>query len=230
MRIVIYCFAALIFVACEKKATPPEPTEKKQEKVVNTKTVVDPNNRQDTVYLGYILGQKTKSITKQLIKNSAFLSKRIEKRTFMLSMGGFAQKINVKGYPLDLYIGDKKYDALLSLYDTNGDLIEDDGVLMSLRIYIPGGALERADIITELKKQYGEPNRPPQGGYKVDIPQEVDAFWNISNKAVYLESFSGFMVLIYEDIIAVRNKNKSEAAAKESEKAKNREQSKKTHL
>lgn len=71
---------------------------------------------------------------------------------------------------------------------------------------------------------------PPQGGYKVDVPQEVNAFWNISNKAVYLESFSGFMVLIYEDIIAVRNKNKAETAAKDSEKAKNRERSKKTHL
>jgi hypothetical protein len=235
MRITIYFFAVLLFVACGKKVAPPEPSEKEQNEkeqknVVSTRTVVDPKNRQDTVFLGYILGQKTKSITKQLIKNGDLLSKRIERRTFTLSMGGFAQNIIAKGYPLDLYIGDKKYDALLSLYDTNGDLIEDDGMLMSLRIYIPGGALERADIITELKKQYGKPNTPPQGGYKVDVPQEVNAFWNISNKAVYLESFSGFMVLIYEDIIAVRNKNKAETAAKDSEKAKNRERSKKTHL
>lgn len=230
MRFLIYCFATLLFVACGKKVSPPEPAKNEHKIVVNKTTVVDPNNRQDTVYLGYILGQNTKSVTKHLIKNGDYLSKRLERRTFTLSMGGFSQNITAKGYPLDLYIGDKKYDALLSLYDTNGDLIEDDGVLMSLRIYIPGGALEKADIITALKKQYGTPNAPPQGGYKVDVPQEVNAFWNISNKAVYIESFSGFMVLIYEDIIAVRNLNKAKAAAKESEKARNREKSKKTHL
>ncbi len=126
MKKLLFAFATLLFIACGKKVAPPEPHEKEQKKVVSTRTVVDPKNRQDTVYLGYILGQKTKSITKQLIKNGDFISKRIERRTYTLSMGGLAQNITVKGYPLELYIGDKKYDALLSLYDTNGNLIEDD--------------------------------------------------------------------------------------------------------
>ena len=204
--------------------------ETNQKNINETRTVVDPQNRQDTVYMGYVLGQTTKSITKQLIKNGDILSNKIEQRYYTLSIGGYSQRIIAKGYPIDLYIGDKKYDALLSLYDTKGEVIEDDGILMSLRIFIKGDALDTANIITELKKQYGEPNTPPNDSYKVDVPQEVDAFWNISNKAVYLESFSSFMVLIYEDIIAIRDKNKSEAEAIEAEKANNLEKSKKTHL
>lgn len=193
-----------------------------------TKTIVDSQNRQDTVYFGYILGQPTKDITKQLINNRDLLSNDIERRTFTMSYGGYSTNIVVNGYPFDLFIADKKYKALLSLYDTNGDVIQDDGKLMSLRIYISG--TDKYPIIDALKKQYGETNTPPEEGYKVDVPQEIDAFWNISNKAVYLESFSSFMVLIYEDIIAVRDKNNAEAAAIESEKERNLEQSKKTQL
>lgn len=196
------------------------------------KTIVDPQNRQDSVYFGYVLGQPTKEVTRQLIDNGDLLSKNIESRKYRLSIGGFSQDYIAKGYPFDLYIADKKYDALLSLYDTNGDLIQDDGKLMSIHIYINGN--DRVPIIDALASQYGETNTPPNDGYKVMIPEELDAFWNISNKAVYLETFSDFMVLIYEDIIAVKEKNNAEAAKIEaeieSEKEHNLEQSKKTKL
>ena len=216
----------LFVLSCSNNAQ--KQIESKQEKAEETRTLVDPQNRQDTVYFGYILGQSTKDITQKLIKNGDLLSKEKERRKYTLSYGGFSQNIIAEGYPFDLYIADKKYDALLTMYDTNGDLIEDDGKLMSLRICISG--TDSGPIIDALTAQYGEPNTPPEDGYKVDVPEELAAFWNISNKAVYLESYSSFMVLTYEDIIAVRERNNAEVAKIESEKEHNLEQSKKTKL
>lgn len=203
-------------------------TEGEQEKAEETRTIVDPQNRQDTVYFGYVLGQSTKGITQKLLKNGELSSTNMERRKYTLSYGGFSQDIIAEGYPFDLYIADKKYDALLTLYDTNGDLIEDDGKLMSLRICISG--TDSGPIIDALKAQYGKTNTPPEDGYTLGAPEVVDAFWNISNKAVYLESYSSFMVLTYEDIIAIRERNNAESAKIESEKEHNLEQSKKTQL
>ena len=140
-----------------------------------------------------------------------------------------AQKVEAKGYPFDLYIADKKYDALLSLYDINGDLIQNDGKLMSLHIYIDSTDKDKETIIDALRKQYGTTNTIPKDGYKVNGP-DAEVFWNISNKAIYLQSYGGFLLLVYEDIIAVREKNNSEATAIQVEKEHNLEQSKETHL
>lgn len=192
------------------------------------KTVVDPNNRQDTVYFGYILGQPTKSITEALIKEGKFNSPKQVKKTFSY----LAWELNYEGYPFNLFIGDKSYDAFLVLADTDGQFITNDGKLMSLYIYIDGS--EKQPILNELRKQYGTPNTPPQDGYSVFVPRSLDAFWNVSNKAVYLESMGGFMILVYEDIIAVTERKNKQAAEKarieRAEKQKNEEGSKNNPL
>lgn len=202
------------------------------EKQQDPKTIVDPQNRQDTVYFNYILGQETKSITDKLIAEGKFNSKYPETKSYRMSIGGYTQTITCKGYPFDLYIADQKYDAQLVLYNTEGKRIDDNGKLMSLRIYIEGS--KKYPIINALKQQYGEKNNPPKDGYKVDVPDRLDAFWNISNKAIYIESFSSYMVLIYEDIIAVRDlyldMEKTEKANKEANRKYNEEQSQRTSL
>lgn len=223
----LLAFATLLFAACKNKVAPTMLAETVEDETPTTINKVDPQNRQDTVFLGYILGQSTKSITKQLINKGELKSKSIVKKSLVFSAEGFAQGIVAKGYPFDLYIEDEKYDALLSLYDDKGDLIQNDGKLMSLHIYID--TTDKGSIIKALKKQYGSTNSIPEDGYKVEGP-ETEVFWNKSNKAIYLQSYGGFLVLIYEDIIAVRNKNNSEAAAIEAEKQHNLNQSKKTQL
>lgn len=223
----LLAFATLLFAACKNKVAPTMLAETVEDETPTTINKVDPQNRQDTVFLGYILGQSTKSITKQLINKGELKSKSIVKKSLVFSAEGIAQGIVAKGYPFDLYIEDEKYDALLSLYDDKGDLIQNDGKLMSLHIYID--TTDKGSIIKALKKQYGSTNTIPEDGYKVEGP-ETEVFWNKSNKAIYLQSYGGFLVLIYEDIIAVRNKNNSEAAAIEAEKQHNLNQSKKTQL
>ncbi len=190
--------------------------------------VVDSTNRQDTVFFNYILGESTNPITKKLIADGTLKSPYPVIRTYTMSLGGFSQQVAAEGYPFDLYIGEKKYDALLSLYSVDGNVIDDDGKLMSLRIYI--ASTDSYPIIDALRDSYGQTNDPPADGYKVEVPQELDVFWNISNKAIYLESFSDFMVLIYEDIIAIRDKNNAEEAIKEAIKQHNLEESQKTKL
>ncbi len=137
--------------------------------------------------------------------------------TFTIRRGGVSQVIYVEGYPFDLYIDDEKYTAYLSLFDGKGEKIDfrSNEKLMSLQIYIQG--TENAPILGALRKQYGEPNTPPGDNYECFVPYgDIDAFWNISNKAVYLTTPGNFMVLVYEDIIAVRDlKNKEDAARKE---------------
>ena len=224
---VLFALATLVFVACGKRVAPSETLELEQDVITETNNLVNPENRQDTVFFGYILGQSTKSITKQLINKGELKSKSIVKKSLVFSAEGFAQGIVAKGYLFDLYIEDEKYDALLSLYDDKGDLIQNDGKLMSLHIFID--TTDKGSIIKALKKQYGSTNTIPEDGYKVEGP-ETEVFWNKSNKAIYLQSYGGFLVLIYEDIIAVRNKNNSEAAAIETEKQHNLNQSKKTQL
>ena len=226
----LFAFAILMIVACGNRVAPAEPIETEgteEAKVFTTHTVVDPQNRQDTVYYGYILGQSTKSITRKLINDGELKSRNIVRKQLVFSIDGFAQAIVAKGYPFDLYIADKKYDALLSLYDIKGDLIQNDGKLMSLHIYID--STEKGPIIEALRKEYGTTNSIPEDGYKVDGPK-TEVFWNLSNKAIYLQSYGGFLVLVYEDIIAVRDKNKSETAAIQAEKDSNLEKSKKTQL
>ena len=98
--------------------------------------VVDSTNRQDTVFFNYILGESTNPITKKLIADGTLKSPYPVIRTYTMSLGGFSQQVAAEGYPFDLYIGEKKYDALLSLYSVDGNVIDDDGKLMSLRIYI----------------------------------------------------------------------------------------------
>lgn len=211
-------------------------------------TIVDPENRQDTVFLGYILGQPTKSITTSLIKNGQFSTSFPVRKTYTISLGGYSQDVVTAGYPFDLYIGDQHYDATLVLYDTDEKIILDDAPLsalgldinqdteeaklMRMQIYIKG--TNSYPIVSALESQYGKPNTPPKDGYKVLVPQELDAFWNVSNKAVYLETFSSFMVLVYEDIIAIQDRNNGISAVKEAvreqERQHNLEQSKNTKL
>lgn len=75
---------------------------------------------------------------------------------------------------------------------------------------------------------------PPNNGYRVFVPDKLEAFWNVSNKAVYLEAMGDFMILVYEDIIGVVDKNNKEAAkkaaAEAAEKQRNMERSKNTPL
>jgi len=199
------------------------------EQVLNPKTIVDPQNRRDTVFWGYILGQSTKKITNNLIDERKMDVEH--KVNLTIRKGGVSQVIYVYGYPFDLYIADKKYNAFLSLFDTDGERIDfrSDAKLMSLQIYICD--TEKDPIIEALKEEYGEPNLPPEEGYESFVPKEdMDAFWNISNKAVYLATLGNFMVLVYEDILAIMDKRKAENAAIEKEKEFNQEQSKKTQL
>lgn len=205
---------------------------------IDTRTIVDPNNRQDTVYFGYILGQKTQSITDRLIKEGRFNSNTQVRKTFRYNH----QNLIFSGYPFDFCVDDQKFDALLILADNEGNFIENDGTLLSLYIYFD--AWNEYPIINALKKQYGEPNIPPKNGYRVFVPDKLatfwdksnklEAFWNISNKAVYLEDMGDFMILVYEDIIGVADKKNKEAAekaaAEAAEKQKNMERSKNTPL
>lgn len=165
----LLAFATLLFAACKNKVAPTMLAETVEDETPTTINKVDPQNRQDTVFLGYILGQSTKSITKQLINKGELKSKSIVKKSLVFSAEGFAQGIVAKGYPFDLYIEDEKYDALLSLYDDKGDLIQNDGKLMSLHIYID--TTDKGSIIKALKKQYGSTNSIPEDGYKVEGPE-----------------------------------------------------------
>lgn len=205
---------------------------------IDSRIIVDPDNRQDTVYFGYILGQKTQSITDRLIKEGRFNSNVQVSKTYQY----MHQNLIFTGYPFDFCVDDKKYDALLILADKEGNFIENDGTLLSLYIYLDGS--NTYPIINALKKQYGEPSIPPKNGYRVFVPDKLAtfwdksnklaAFWNISNKAVYLEDMGNFMILVYEDIIGVADKKNKEAAekaaAEAAEKQKNMERSKNTPL
>lgn len=203
-------------------------SQSQKEVTVDPNTIVNPNNRQDTVYFGYILGQKTQSITDSLIKEGRFnLNTQIPKRYHYMF-----QDLILSGYPFDFCVDEKKYDALLILADNEGNFIEKDGTLLSLYIYLDGW--DKYTIINALKKQYGEPHMPPNNGYRVFVPDKLEAFWNVSNKAVYLEAMGDFMILVYEDIIGVVDKKNKEAAkkaaAEAAEKQRNMERSKNTPL
>lgn len=221
-QIVFFLTAVLVFVAFTNCSSKPK------EKAIDPKTIVDPNNRHDTVYFGYILGQKTQSITERLIKEGHFNSNIQIPKTYRY----MHQNLIFSGYPFDFCVNDKKFDALLILADNEGNFIEKDGTLLSLYIYLDGW--DKYSIINALKKQYGDPNTPPKGGYKVFVPDKLEAFWNISNKAIYLEDMGDFMILVYEDIIGVADKKNKEAAkqaaAEAAEKQKNMERSKNTPL
>jgi len=221
-QIVFFLVVVLIAVAFTRCSSKP------REREDYTKTIVDPNNRQDTVYFGYILGQRTKSITDRLIKEGQFNSNFQVQRTYRYKY----QDLIFSGYPFDFCVDDKKYNALLVLADNEGNFIEKDGTLLSLYIYLDG--FNDYPIINALKKQYGNPHMPPQDGYKVFVPDKLEAFWNVSNKAVYLENMGNFMILVYEDIIGVVNKKNKEAAeraaAVAAERQKNLERSKNTPL
>lgn len=218
MKVNYYSLALLLFIcilvfSCKNSRRQlEEPNSIEQ---LNPKTIVDPQNREDTVFFGYILGESSKTITSKLIdENKIDVEHRV---TFTIRRGGVSQVIYVEGYPFDLYIDDEKYTAYLSLFDGKGEKIDfrSNEKLMSLQIYIQG--TENAPILGALRKQYGEPNTPPGDNYECFVPYgDIDAFWNISNKAVYLTTPGNFMVLVYEDIIAVRDlKNKEDAARKE---------------
>lgn len=221
-QIVFFLISVLISVAFTQCSSKPK------EKAIDPKSIVDPNNRQDTVYFGYILGQKTQSITDRLIKEGQFNSNTQVSKTFRY----MHQNLIFSGYPFDFCVDDKKYDALLILADNEGNFIEEDGTLMSLYIYLDG--CYDYTIINALEKQYGDPHMPPKDGYNVFVPDKLVAFWNISNKAVYLENMGNFTILVYEDIIGVVNKKNKEAAEKADEKAaekqRNLERSKNTPL
>lgn len=82
-----------------------------------------------------------------------------------------------------------------------------------------------------MKKQYGEFCEIPNEGYDSTVPRDwIDAFWNVSNKAIYLATPGNFMILVYEDIIAIRDKENEKHALKQAEKEYYIEQSKKTIL
>lgn len=232
MKTTILLALATLFMACGNRVAPAETVESEDSGNPSTSSIVDPKNRQDTVFFGYILGQPTKAITNKLIDEGKFFGDIGYRETFTIAKGGVSQKIYVDGYSFYLYIADRKYTALLTLFDTNGQkitLLSNDGNLMSQQIYIHGR--EKEPIIEALKKQYGAPNTPPEDGYEPFVPYEdIDGFWNISNKAVYLATLGNFMVLVYEDIIAIRNKNNAETTAREVEKKYSQEQSKETQL
>lgn len=225
---ILLAFAILLFIACDKKGTSTE----EQSIAGDKKSLVDPNNRQDTVYFGYVLNKPTKDITKKLIDENAFIGDIGYSYTFTVVQYGQSQKITIDGYAFDLYIAGKKYNALLTLFDTDEQQITlygKDGNLMSLQIYIQGR--EKEPIIEALKKQYGEPCEMPGEGYDSTVPRDwIDAFWNVSNKAVYLATPGNFMILVYEDIIAIRNKENEKNALKQAEKEYYIERSKKTKL
>ena len=222
-QIVFFLTAVLISVAFTHCSSKPK------EKAIDPKTIVDPNNRQDTVYFGYIFGQKTQNITDRLIKEGQFNSNSQVRKTYRY----MHQNLILSGYPFDFCVDDKKYDALLILADNEGNFIEKDGTILCLYIDVDGW--EKYSIINALKKQYGDPHMPPKvDGYKVFVPDKLEAFWNISNKAVYLEDMGDFMILVYEDIIGVADKKNKEAtekaAAEAAEKQKNMERSRNTPL
>lgn len=134
---IVLVFAILLFIACGKKGASTE----EQSIAENKKSMVDPNNRQDTVYFGYVLNKPTKDITKKLIDENAFIGDVGYSYTFTVVQYGQSQKITIDGYAFDLYIAGKKYNALLTLFDTDEQQITlygKDGNLMSLQIYIQG--------------------------------------------------------------------------------------------
>lgn len=51
----IFVFVALLIVACGNKSAQTETSEEKDGQVLTTRNLVNPQNRQDTVYFGYIV-------------------------------------------------------------------------------------------------------------------------------------------------------------------------------
>ena len=180
-------------------------------------SIVDRNNRQDTVYLGYLLGKPIEPLTQRLIAKGKLSRKTT--RTYTVSEAGFSVPVKVQGYPVTVYFGSSSYDALLHMET-------DAGKLYRQEIYIP--AYYSSDIVSALKEKYGEKFDKYPSGFTPKLESKVCYFINQSNKAVYLLSCSGFYVLVYEDIIYQEDKRRQEQEAREIVSDYNRQQAKTT--
>ena len=113
-------FTQLLCVLCCACINNSQSSQNQKEVAVDSRTIVDPNNRQDTVYFGYILGQKTQSITDRLIEEGQFNANTQIPKTYHYMY----QNLIFTGYPFDFCVDEIKYDALLILADNEGNFIE----------------------------------------------------------------------------------------------------------
>ncbi|MBR3303681.1 MAG: hypothetical protein IKI67_05830 [Bacteroidales bacterium] len=162
---------------------------------------VDPTNRQDTVLLGYVLNSPTKKVTDSLIRVGLFYSEEPELENFEISVSGLSSVISVMGFPFELYVDEQKYDAFMKLS------MEETTFLVRQEIYIKDKDIPaKYALIDALTRRYGKQTIIPND-YEPILPSAVEAFWNVSNKAIYV-IYAGTTILVYEDIIFQQERNK----------------------
>jgi hypothetical protein len=221
-KVISFLFLTVLIYGCSITTNNQAKTETK------TVSIVNELKRNDTVFLGYMLGSDSKSverITDSLERENTLRGQTTVHRNY--DYRGVNLKVKISGFLLSIYVGEQKTDAIMNLEFYGNKLLRQE-------LYL----LDNIPIYEQLKTKYGAGNIIPTK-YVPELEVNMINFWNVSNKAIYYLKFEksdfsdgGYDMLIYEDIILkrelIKNVAKADSLQKESIKSLNLQHSKQT--